>query len=429
MRQNRQVAAWALWDWGSAAFNAVMVTFVFSAYLASDAFGPDARGTTVLSVGNMISGIIVALTAPVVGARADASGNRKRQLGLHTAIVVVLIAACFFVRPEEGYLYLGVVLIAAGNVFFEFAEVSYNSLLLRVSSPATIGRISGIGWGAGYLGGIVLLLIVYIGFVSGETHWFGITSDDALNIRVVAVVAALWFGLFAIPIFVSLPADEPVSGKAKVSWAASYRQLWQTLKDLWHGDRNTIKFLIASAVYRDGLGAVFAYGAILGTQVFGLDPADVILFAIVANVVAAAGSFVGGWLDDRIGPLPVIYGSLIGMIIVGTIMFFQNGPEAFWGLGLALCLFVGPAQSASRAFLGRLTNIDTAGELYGLYATTGRSIAFLAPGLVALLMLFTKDERFVIVAIVVILIAGALSLLTVKNQDRVGTATETITHS
>ncbi len=421
----RQVTAWALWDWGSAAFNAVMVTFVFSAYLASDAFGPDARGTTVLSIGNAISGFIVALTAPVVGARADAGGNRKHQLGLHTAIVVTLIGACFFVRPEEGYLYLGVALIALANISFEFAEVSYNSLLLRVSSPQTIGRISGIGWGAGYLGGIVLLLLVYVGFVSGTEHWFGISNDDALNIRVVALVAAAWFALFALPVFFALPSDEPVSGKSKLSWAQSYRQLWATLQGLWRNDRNTIKFLIASAVYRDGLGAVFAYGAILGTQVFGLSPADVIIFAIAANVVAAAGSFVGGWLDDRLGPLPVIYASLIGMVVVGVVMFFQDGPQAFWILGLALCLFVGPAQSASRAFLGRLTDARTAGELYGLYATTGRSIAFLSPALVAVLLLITKDQRFTIVAIVVILVAGAASLLMVQNQTKAGTALPT----
>lgn len=416
MNQKRQITAWALWDWGSAAFNAVMVTFVFSAYLASEAFGPDARGTTVLSVGNAISGLIVALTAPVVGARADAGGNRKRQLGLHTAIVVALIAACFFVRPEEGYLYLGVALIALANISFEFAEVSYNSLLLRVSTPSTIGRISGIGWGAGYLGGIVLLLLVYVGFVSGTQHWFGISNDDALNIRVVALFSAAWFALFALPVFFALPSDEPVSGKAKVTWAQSYRQLLATLKGLWRNDRNTIKFLIASAVYRDGLGAVFAYGAILGTQVFGLSPADVIIFAIAANVVAAVGSFIGGWLDDRLGPLPVIYASLIGMIVVGAIMFFQEGEQAFWIYGLALCLFVGPAQSASRAFLGRLTDARTAGELYGLYATTGRSIAFLSPALVAVLLLITKDQRFTIVAIVVILVAGSASLLMVKNQ-------------
>ena len=415
MGTKRQITAWALWDWGSAAFNAVMVTFVFSTYLASEAFGPDGRGTAILSVGNALSGLIVALTAPIIGARADAGGNRKLQLGIHTSVVVVLIAACFFVRPEEGFLYLGVALIAAANIFFEFAEVSYNSLLLRISSSENIGRVSGFGWGAGYLGGIVLLLVVYTGFVSGEVHWFGIPNEDALNIRTVALVAAIWFAVFALPVFFFLPSDEPVSGKPKVGLAQSYRQLFATLKNMWRHDRNTIKFLISSAIFRDGIGAIFAYGAILGTQVFGLDAADVILFAVAANVVAALGAFVGGWLDDKFGPLAVIYGSLIAMIAVGTIMYFQDGQQAFWIFGLALCLFVGPAQTASRAFLGRITTIDTAGELYGLYATTGRSIAFLTPAIVAVLIFTLKDQRFVIVAIVIVLVLGVLSLLMVKN--------------
>lgn len=293
----RQVVAWALWDWGSAAFNAVMVTFVFGTYLASDAFGPDERGTAWLSTALAVAGVVIALTAPVMGRRADGAGRRRLWLGVMTAAVIACTTACFLVTPQESSLLLGVTMIALGTVFFEFAEVQVNAILVQISTPATIGRISGIGWGAGYLGGILLLLIVFVGFVSGDAHWFGITGDEALNIRVVALVAAAWFLVFAIPVLVAVPdpapAPTPGGGPRRESLAASYRALGSTLARMWRQDRNTLWFLVSSAVFRDGVGAVFVYGAILGTTVYGLAASDVILFAIVANVVAAAGAFAG----------------------------------------------------------------------------------------------------------------------------------------
>ena len=344
----RQVAAWALWDWGSAAFNAVMVTFVFGTYLASDAFGPDERGTAWLSTAMAVAGVVIAATAPVLGRRADGAGRRRRGLGLTTGAVIACTAACFWVTPEESSLLLGVTLIALGTVFFEFAEVQVNAILVHISTPATIGRISGIGWGAGYLGGILLLLIVFVGFVSGDAHWFGVTEDAALNIRVVALVAAAWFLVFAIPVLVAVPDPAPApaadGGPRRESVLGSYRELGATLARMWREDRNTLWFLVASAVFRDGVGAVFVYGAILGTTVGGL----------------------------------------------------------------ALCLFVGPVQSASRAFLGRLTTPRTAGEVFGLYATTGRAVGFITPALVTLALALHPDNRVVIPVIVVVLVAGGL---------------------
>lgn len=412
------VTAWAMWDWGSAAFNAVMITFVFGTYLASDAFGPDDRGTSWLAAGNAIAGVIIALTAPVIGQRADRDGRRSLWLGINTGLVVLTTAACFFVKPDESYLLLGVILLSAGNVFFEFAGVQYNAMMVDISTPSTIGRISGIGWGAGYLGGIFLLLLVYLGFIGGDTHWFGITHDAALNIRVVTVFAALWFLVFALPIMIVMRrrSAEPAEAKTeRVSILASYRQLFSTIAHLWKHERNTFWFLISSAVFRDGVGAVFAYGAILGTTVYGVDPGSILFFGIAANVVAAAGAFIGGFFEDKFGPKRVILTSLVGLLVSALIVYIQNGTVAFWIWGLFLCAFVGPVQASARAFLGRLTTVETAGEIYGLYATTGRSVSFLTPMLIAIFVGVTGEARMMVPAIILVLAAGLVLLWRVSD--------------
>lgn len=426
------VFAWALWDWGSAAFNAVMITFVFGTYLASETFGADDRGTSWLAAGNAIAGVIIALTAPVIGQRADRDGRRGLWLGINTGLVVATTAACFFVQPHESYLLLGVILLSAGNVFFEFAGVQYNAMLVDISTPSTIGRISGFGWGAGYLGGIVLLLMVYVGFIGGDTHWFGITDDDAMNIRMVAVFAAAWFLIFALPVVLTMRTSRHSSEPAEVatdrmSIAASYRQLIRTIVDLWKHHRNTFWFFISSAVFRDGVGAVFAYGAILGTTVYGVDPGQILFFGIAANVVAAAGAFAGGFFEDRFGPKRTILASLLGLIASAVIIFVQNGTLAFWIWGLFLCFFVGPVQSSSRAFLGRLTRSETAGEMYGLYATTGRSVSFLTPALIAVFVGLSGESRMMVPAIILVLVGGLLLLWPVRDP-KVSSDESALTH-
>ncbi|MEH0058176.1 MFS transporter [Auritidibacter ignavus] len=422
-----RVVAWSLWDWGSAAFNAVMVTFVFGTYLSSEVFGPDGRGTSWLAAGNAVAGALIAVTAPVIGQRGDRGGKRTLWLGMNTALVVACMASCFFVQPQETYLVLGVILLSTGNVFFEYAEVHYNAMLVDISTPSTIGRISGIGWACGYLGGIVLLGLLYLGFISEGPHWFGVPDEQMLNIRIVAVIAAGWFLLFSLPVLFAqrrgVGADLTNSAESaqknahepSPSVVESYRQLWGTLVRMWREDRNTLAFLISSAVFRDGTGAIFAYGAVLGTTVYGISASDVLLFGIGANVVAAIGAFSGGFLDDKLGPKWVIWISLAGLLALAGTIFFLDGAGAFWVGGLLLCFFVGPVQSASRGFLGRLVTPDTAGEIYGLYATTGPSVSFLSPALITLFVGIVGDSRAMIPAIMLVLLAGALLLIPVRD--------------
>lgn len=379
----KQVFTWSLWDWGEGVTNAIMLTFVFTVYLTSSAFGdPDANASS-LALAVALTGAVIALTAPVLGQRADRSGKRKHWLGFHTAVIVLATAACFFIKPDPAYLWPGIFLICVATFFSEIASVNYYAILPQIAPKEKIGRISGIGWAFGYLGGIVSLAVVLFVFVQPATPWFGSNPDEGFNIRLVAVFCAVWMAVFCAPMFFTIP-EIPATPGPKTSWRESYVLLWRSIKGLWHRDRPTLWFLLASAVYRDGLATVFTFGGIIAGTVFGMSTAEVIMFALVGNMVAAAGAFIGGWLDDVVGPRAVIMTALFGLIGAGLGVLFAQHSWQFWIFGLVLCLLVGPAQSSSRALLARRTTEHTAGELFGLYATTGRAVTFLGPALFGL---------------------------------------------
>ena len=410
------VIAWGLWDWGSAAFNAVITTFVFTVYLTSASFGDKADNEFALSVGLAVAGVFIALLAPVTGQRADRAGRTVFWLGVYTAVVVVISAMLFFVLPEPGYLWLGIVLLGLGNVFFELASVNYNGLLSHLATKNRVGAVSGLGWGMGYLGGIVLLLILFVGFINPEVGWFGVTHENGLNVRASMLVAAAWFGLCAVPVVVTLSGEkarrrrralaeeelrggerelaglesepiEPTEPGAPIlrpeSIVVSYRRLWRTLVALYRSHPEVLWFLLAAAVFRDGLAGVFTYGGIIARNTFGFSSGDVIVFAIAANVVAGVATIGLGRLDDVVGPRKVIIGALAVLVVAGMLIFFlhDGGARIFWVLGMLLSACVGPAQSAARSFLARLIPEGREGEIFGLYATTGRAVSFMAPAM------------------------------------------------
>ncbi|MCS5729005.1 MFS transporter [Herbiconiux moechotypicola] len=428
------VLAWGLWDWGSASFNAVITTFVFTVYLTSDSFGGETAVSAQLGIAMTIAGVLVALLAPVTGQRSDRRGRRKLWLAVNTYIVVALSALMFFVAPDPGYLWLGLFLLAAGTVFFEFASVNYNAMIVQVSTPKTIGKVSGFGWGMGYVGGIVLLLIVYFGFIEpiGGTALFGVPSTDGLPVRVTVLASAVWFGLFALPVLLAVPEYSSPAGAGadarggRVGFFASYGVLFRDVRALFRESRQTVYFLIASAVFRDGLTGVFTFGGVLAAGSFGFSSGQVIVFAIAANVVAGASTILVGLLDDRFGAKPVIVGSLVGLVVCGTAVFFLHdaGQTVFWIFGLALCAFVGPAQAASRSFLARRIPAGRDGEIFGLYATTGKAATFLSPAMftlfigigVAVLGPGANAQYWGILGIVLVLLVGLLLILPVRAK-------------
>ena len=415
--------SWALWDWASQAFPTVVTSFVFGRYITSEFFAPagysieEAGQYTAfwLGISGVVAGVLIALIAPIVGRRADTSGRKKFWLMVNTYLFAATIGLMFFVAPSSDFFVFGLVLLAAGGIFFEFATVNYNSMLNEVARPHERGKISQFGWGLGYIGGIILLVMALWIIQFGGAELLGIPDTDALSVRVVMVISMFWVIIFSIPLMLKVPEAKPIAGTENEGVLLAYKKLIRSLITMRKENPNLLKFLIASAVYRDGLNGVFAYGAVLGGIAFGLDLTEIIMFGIAANVVAGIGAFVGSFFEDRVGSRKIIFVSLVGVIVggFGVFVFESAGTTAFFGFGLFLCTFVGPAQAASRTMMSRLSADDKQGEAFGLYATTGRAVSFLAPAAWAIFVgLFSPI--YGILGLMLILVVGLLLLISVK---------------
>lgn len=425
----RQVFAWALWDFGATGLNAIVVTFVFSVYL-TNAVGDDLPGGT--SAASWLgwalgaAGVVVALLAPVTGVWVDAPWRRRRVLAVLTGAAVVLTAAMSLIGEDYHYLLPGLLLLAGASACNELATVPYNAMLRQLSTPQTSGQISGFGLGLGYFGSVVLLLVVYVGFIAGEGDTRGLLNlpaADGQNVRAAMLLTAIWFGLLAVPVVIAVrsPEPRPEQPTARASFFSGYRTLWTEIVAEWRRDHNVVYYLIASAVFRDGLTGIFAFGAVLGVNVYGVSAADVLLFGVSASVVAAVGAVGGGLLDDKFGAKAVIVTSLTAMIAVGITLMALSGPLAFWICGLLLCLFIGPTLSAARTLMLRIAAEGKEGVAFGLYTTTGRAVSYLAPFLFSTFIAVFGTDRAGMGGLLVVLLAGLLGMLAVRVPHRVTT--------
>jgi len=303
--------------------------------------------------------------------------------------------------------------LALGAVVSEIAGVNYNAMLHQVSTPATAGRVSGLGWGLGYLGGVVALIIVV---VLTQLDWFGLDTSGGLAYRLIAVGAAVWTIVFAIPLVLNVPEHRAVDDRPKVGFFSSYVELVKDMIALFQQSRPTFWFLFASAIYRDGLAGVFAFGGILAAVGFGFTSNEVMIFGLIANVVAGVSTIVAGRLDDRFGAKAVIVTALGGLIVMGLFVFFARdlGTIAFWIGGLALSAFTGPAQAASRSLLTRVTPAGMQGEVFGLYATTGRVASILSPAAWTIFITVFASTVFGIIGVVLVVAVGLLLLVFVR---------------
>lgn len=417
----RTIAAWCTYDWANSAFTTLVVTFIYSTYFAQ-AFVDDAgRGTALWSRGIVISSILIALLSPLLGAAADRGGARRKFLIISTLVCVVATTALAFVTPDQSNAVLkALTLFVIGNVAFEVGMVFYNAFLPAIVSPERIGRVSGYGWGVGYAGGLVCLVLALLFFVGlpGLDPLLPLSTEQTFNVRATNLLVAGWFFLFSIPIF--LWVRDPAKEVGSITIGQAFRDLEDTVHKI-RQYRQIVRFLLARLVFNDGLVTVFAFAGIYASGTFGFSQSDIIVLGIVINVAAGLGAWVFGIMDDRRGAKSTIMVSLGALSVATLIAVFGPTRIWFWVAGIGIGIFAGPNQSASRSLMGRFVPERHQSEFFGFFAFSGKATTFLGPLLLGILSEAFGQRIGVSVVVLFFLVGGAL-LWTVDEKEGIEAA-------
>ena len=406
--------AWALFDWANSSFATLIVTFVFAAYFARAVVGDEIRGQQLWGTAASISGLTVAVFAPVLGAIADAGGRRKPWLIVFTVAAVLGSAMLWWTEANAAFIAWAMIWYALANVCVEFGVVFANAMLPDLVPAKRIGRWSGWAWGLGYAGGVASMLVALVGFVLPEQPWFGVDKGTFEHIRIVGPLTAIWLAVFAAPLFLLTP--DRARGSATIGRAVQQGllTLLATLTKV-REHANVARFLVANMLYTDGLITVFIFGGIFATGAFGMELTEVLIFGIVLNVTGGVGAALFAFVDDRVGPKRTILLSLIGLFVTALGAVTAPNSTVFWIFGSTLGLFVGPVQSAGRSMMVRLAPPGLTTEFFGLFALTGKATAFLGPALVATITAATSSQRWGLSVLLAFFAAGGLLLLTVRE--------------
>jgi UMF1 family MFS transporter len=440
--------SWMLFDWAVQPFYTLVLTFLFAPYFANTVVGDGPRGQTLWGYGAAAAGIIVAAVSPFLGAVADGRGRRKPWIALLAVILSAAMASLWFAVPGAAFPVILLTLFAfvCATACAEFSAVFSNAIMPGLVPPSELGRLSGAGWACGYFGGLVSLAVI-AGLIvpdpaTGRTL-FGFDPIIALNSatregdRLVGPFSALWYLVFMLPFFAFVPdIRQPRTNDGRPATA----ELWDTVRSLPHNP-NILLFLLARAIFTDGLTAIFTFGGIYGAAVFGWGALALGIFGIILTLIGAVGALIGGALDDRFSAKVVIITALCGLLIgsfgilsvdpnhifyvvevtpkvPGSTPFSSIGEQVFLAFAIIVGLVSAPAQASSRSLLARLAPQEKITQFFGLFAFSGKVTAFAAPFVVATVTAATGSQRLGMATIALFLLTGMALMVAVHEPKR-----------
>jgi len=418
----RAIWSWALYDWANSAFTTLVATFIYNTYFTKAMAPDEVTGTAWWSRAVAVSAVLTALLAPVLGATADRAGARKAFLAVTTGICIIATAALGLISPAmQGAAWIALVLYVIGDWAFETGYTFYNAFLPTIASNERIGRVSGYGWGFGYIGGLVCMVIALIGFVQPETPWFGLSKAEGMNIRATNLLVAVWYLLFAIPLFLFVP--EQRVGRIRLDVRGAFQDLGRTMRSLGRY-REVVRFLVARLIFNDGLVTIFAFGGIYAAGTFGMTIGEVTVFGIALNVAAGLGSVLFGFVDDKIGGKKTLLVTLV-VLIVGTMLAVVAPDRTWlWIAGMVIGISVGPNQSASRSLMARFVPERHQSEFFGFFQFSGKATSFLGPILLGITTQLFGSQRVGVATVVAFFVIGGLLLTRVNEPAGIAAASQ-----
>jgi UMF1 family MFS transporter len=341
----------------------------------------------------------VSLSSPFLGGIADYAGRGKRLLAVYTIACVTAVAGFSLLSP--GAVALGFILIALANIGMEGGLVFYNSFLPQIAPPDHQGRVSGWGFGVGYAGSILSLLIA---LPLAKTGQFELLWS----------MVALFFLVFSLPAFLFLPRDAPTNVTVAQAGMAGSRNALATLREIWTR-KEPRKFLLAYLIYEDGVNTVIIFSSSLAATTFGFNQGELIVLYLVVQVTALAGAFTLSRPTDTWGPKKVVTGSLLLWAIVAVSAYFTQTKEQFWFIACTAGLGLGSVQAGTRAFFTQYVPAGKEAEYFGVYSLVGKSSAIMGPLVFGLVSSAFGSQRPAILSIAAFFIIGLALLSRVKG--------------
>lgn len=453
--QKKKVWGWMFFDWASQPYNTLLLTFIFGPYFAQIVSNDlmaggmtenaaKAAAQSYWGWGLTFVGITIAVLAPVFGAIADNTGRRMPWIWFFSVLYVVGAALLWYATPPSFSIIFILVAFSIGMIGMEFATIFTNAILPDLGTKDQIGRISGSGWAFGYWGGVLALIIMLLLLAEndkgvtliGIEPIFGLDPEMREGTRSVGPLSALWYAVFMIPFFLWVKEVKRPPTQANFGVSNAVKELSRTIKNL-PATSSLFAYLGSSLFYRDALNGMFTFGGIYAFGVLGWSVVDIGVFGILAAITGAIFAWAGGFMDQRMGPKPVIMTGIFVLLFVcvavvlisrESVFGLAVGPEsklpdiAFYVCGCLIGAAGGALQSASRTMLVRQANPERMTEAFGLYALSGKATAWLAPMSIALATSITGSQRLGVTPLILLFAIGIILLLWVTpDGNREGT--------
>ena len=415
MANKREKFGWAMYDFANSGYTTVILTAIYNTYFVSVIASEYETGLATLlwTITIGIANALVLLTAPLIGAIADYSNNKKKFLLATTFGCVFFTSLLFFTK--QGDVALAVMLVILSSIMFYSGENLIAAFLPEISNESNIGKISGYGWALGYVGGLLVLMLCLVAVNWGQAN--NQTAEEYIPMTL--LIVSLCFAVASIPTFVWL--KERGSKTVKPA-GQSYASIgFNRLKHTWnhaHQYKDLFRFLIALTVFYCGINTVIVLAAVYAQEVMNFETGDSIKLIIVVNITAAIGAFVFGLIQDRFGACRTQSMTLYLWIIAMLLAFFTSSEIMFWVVANIIGLALGASQSAGRTLIGLFSPENRHGEFYGLWGLAIKLSAIIGPMSYGFITFVTQgNHKIALLSTTLFFIAGLILLYRV-NETR-----------
>jgi MFS transporter, UMF1 family len=397
-----EIIAWCMYDWANSAYSTIYIT-VLVLYLQGAVLKGDA-GLTAWGWGIGLTTLACAILSPIFGAIADAHANKRTWLFVTTMLGAGASALMFFGTPERPWFFTAMFLVA--NLNYELVQSFYNAFLPEIADDKRMSEVSSWGYGTGYVGGGLMLVIALVLVKYGES--WGLPTENYFLPRLSLLVMGIWWGVFSLPMLLVV-RDRAAPRRAGMSLVQTaltgLREVKGTLVEIRRYRMLTI-FLIGFLIFNDGVMTVISQASVYAKNKFEMTDEDLIPVFLMIQFVALPGAVFLGWFANKIGQKNALHICLSVWVVVLVSGFLIQTTAQFWVMAALTALVMGGTQSVSRTIMGLMTPEDRTGEFFGFFNLSGKAFSMLGPIMFTEILKCTGSANWAILSLLVFFVVG-----------------------